>query len=750
MDELKKLRQRVQELEVEKAEHRQMLEALKEDMEKYRDLLNESSDPIFSFLPDGRYRHVNQAFAEGVGRRQEEIVGKTIWDIFPKEEADKRFSAVKWVFENAQTRVIEVRVPRPDGDRYYITTAKPIINAQGQVIFTHCVSKEITDRKKAEDQLRESEERYRTILENIEDGYHEVDRAGNFVFFNESFRKIMGYSKEELQGMNFRQYSDDENVRKVKQAYNQVFRTGEPLKRFEWEIIRKDGARRHIAVSVSLVKDSLGRPSGFRGIVRDVTERKETEEALKKSEKKFRDIFENAVEGIFQSTPDGKYISVNPALVRMRGYASPEEMIQSISNIGEQIYVHPEDRIRFKGILDNGGIVEGFETEEIRKDGSRFWVSITARSIKDNTGRIVYYEGTVEDINARKLIERKFTQLNRLREQLIGPKSFDQKIKIITDGLVTIFKADFARIWMVNPGDRCEECLYAEGNQEGPVCRSKEQCLHLMASSGRYTHLDGPGHCRVPMGSFKIGQIATGKVVKFVTNDVLNEPFIYNRQWAVDLGLVSFAGFQLLSAERVSLGVMALFNRQTISPEDEVLMEGLANSTAQVIQTALIEESLSESEERYRTAIEQSNDGFALVRGRLHLYVNKKMADIFGYDRPEEIIGKPIDLLIHPDDLERIIDINRRRKKGESSPAKYEFKGLRKDGGTVQIEVSASRTIYKGEPATLAYLRDITDRIRAEEERRTLEDRMREVQKLESLGVLAGGIAHDFNNLLMA
>jgi PAS domain S-box-containing protein len=498
------------------------------------------------------------------------------------------------------------------------------------------------------------------------------------------------------------------------------------------------------------MKDPSGSPLGFQGIIRDMTDRKEAEEALKRSEKRYRDIFENAVEGIFQSIPEGKYLRVNPAMARMCGYGSPEELIREITNIGEQMYVYPEDWVRFREILDRIGILERFEMEALRKDGERMWISQMARAIRDESGKVLYYEGTVENINDRKQVERKFTELNRLREQLIGPKSFEQKLKIITDGLVHIFQADFARIWTVNPGDRCEMCLYAEENPEGTVCQSKEICLHLMASSGRYTHIDGPGHRRVPLGSFKIGQIGLGKVVKFVTNDIPNEPFIHNRQWAADLGLVSFAGFQLLSAERAPLGVMALFSKRPISKDDEILMEGLANSTAQVIQTALIEESLKESEERYRTAIEHSNDGFALVKDGIHLYVNQKMCRIFDYDRPEEIIGKPIGLLTHPDDYERVIDIHKRRDRGEAAPSNYEFKGRKKDGEPVFLEISVSQTIYKGEQVILAYLRDITERKRAEEERRDLETRMQEVQKLESLGVLAGGIAHDFNNLLMA
>ena len=146
--------------------------------------------------------------------------------------------------------------------------------------------------RQRDEALRESEEKYRTIIENMQEGYHEVDIKGNFTFFNESMRKIIGYEREELLGMNNRQYADEENIRKVYQTYNRVYRTGEPVKNFEWQIIRKDAARRDIEVSISLIRDMEAHPIGFRGIVRDITERKQAEEELKASQQQYRALAE--------------------------------------------------------------------------------------------------------------------------------------------------------------------------------------------------------------------------------------------------------------------------------------------------------------------------------------------------------------------------------------------------------------------------------------------------------------------------
>jgi len=131
---------------------------------------------------------------------------------------------------------------------------------------------EIAVRKRIEAALRQSEERYRTILESIEDGYYEVDRMGNFVFFNDAMCSILGYSKEELMGMNNRQYMSRETSKAVYKAYNEVYKTGRPKKIFGYELIRKDGTLRIVEVSISLIQNAKGEHEGFRGIARDITD----------------------------------------------------------------------------------------------------------------------------------------------------------------------------------------------------------------------------------------------------------------------------------------------------------------------------------------------------------------------------------------------------------------------------------------------------------------------------------------------
>ena len=164
------------------------------------------------------------------------------------------------------------------------------------------------------------EQKYRNILNNIEELYYEVDLAGNLTISNDSMSKILGYSKDELIGMNNRQYMDEETSKKVYQVFNQVYRTGIPAKAFDWELIRKDGTRRILETSVSLMNDSEGRPIGFYGIGRDITERKRAEEDLRAEKQKFQMLTENAPFAIVMVDQDGTFRYINPKFKELFGY----------------------------------------------------------------------------------------------------------------------------------------------------------------------------------------------------------------------------------------------------------------------------------------------------------------------------------------------------------------------------------------------------------------------------------------------
>ncbi|MFA5181653.1 MAG: PAS domain S-box protein [Syntrophales bacterium] len=218
---------------------------------------------------------------------------------------------------------------------------------------------------------------------------------------NDRAMEVYGYSREELIGAKVTMLRDPVLIPEMAGQADQI--TKESGSVYETRQRRKNGAIFPVEVSARLI--TVGNKPFFQAIIRDITERKTAEENLCRSEERYRNIFDNAVEGIFQSTPAGTYVTVNPAFARMFGFASPEEMITEINNIQMQLYVHPEDRLQVKDLLATAGIIQSMEVAFNRKEGGSFWGSINATAVKDAEGLILYYDGTVEDVTERRRAE---------------------------------------------------------------------------------------------------------------------------------------------------------------------------------------------------------------------------------------------------------------------------------------------------------------------------------------------------------
>jgi PAS domain S-box-containing protein len=284
--------------------------------------------------------------------------------------------------------------------------------------------RDVTARRQAEEELRQSEEKYRSILETMEEGYYEVDLAGNFTFFNETICRVLGRTREELMGTNNRAYTDEANAEKLFQAFHQVHQTGRPTRGTDWEVIRKDGTRLHVEASVGLIRDALGAPTGFRGIVRDVTARKRAEEALKHSEANYRSLVENAPYGIYRSTVDGQFVSVNPALVALLGYDSEDELLHTPL---ERLYRNPAERARLVERYKHEPAVQHLELDWQCRDGTPITVRVTGRAVLTAEGAAAGFEMIVEDVTERRQLEDQLRQAQKMEAvgQLAGGVAHD-------------------------------------------------------------------------------------------------------------------------------------------------------------------------------------------------------------------------------------------------------------------------------------------------------------------------------------
>ncbi|MEE9497336.1 MAG: PAS domain S-box protein, partial [Desulfobacterales bacterium] len=265
--------------------------------------------------------------------------------------------------------------------------------------------------------LRESEEKYRTILDNIEDGYFEVDLKGNFTFFNEALCRLIGYSPTAMAGMNNREYMDEENAKKVFQTFNQVYETGEPTKGFDWEIIKVDGSKSHVDASVSLMTDPEGNPTGFCGIARDVTKHKQSEMTLRESEVKYSQLVNHAPVGIYEiDYIEGKFVSVNDVICEYTGYTRQELLSMSALDI-----LTEDSQKKFLGrmhkIFKGQKVPSSVEFKIRAKTGHEFRVLINSSMIYAADGRPKGATVVVHDITEQKQAEEEKKNLEYQLQQ---------------------------------------------------------------------------------------------------------------------------------------------------------------------------------------------------------------------------------------------------------------------------------------------------------------------------------------------
>ncbi len=330
--------------------------------------------------------------------------------------------------------------------------------------------------------------------------------------------------------------------------------------------------------------------------------------ALEDSMGKYIDLFDFAPVGYFTFTRKALIAEVN-----LTGAALLGVVRHRLVNRGFTRFVAPEDLARWDRHLVSvfeQGAKQSCELALLRKDGSTVHARLDS-SRMDVSGAPPLIRTAVSDITERNHAEENRKTLlvrrqgiNELQQSLLIQAPLNDKLKKITEDVVRLFDADFCRIWLLRPGDLCDgNCIHAEMHEGPHVCRDRDHCLHLLASSGRYTDIDGQVHRRVPFGCYKIGRIASGEDRKFLTNDVQAEPYVHNHQWASELGLVSLAGYQLRVSGGEALGVLSLFAKHPIAADEDAMLDGLSGTIALVVQQAVAEEQLRAANTRLEQAL---------------------------------------------------------------------------------------------------------------------------------------------------
>jgi len=341
----------------------------------------------------------------------EELVGMKASDLFPPPMAEQVMDFVARCLDTGEPQSFEYGAPEPFlADPPELFEARLVATGEDEVAI---IVRDVTARattfealRQAEAIARDSEARLRAILDTTVDGIISMDSSGVVMSFNRSAESIFGYGDSEVIGQNIAMLMPEPDHSQHDSYIDNYARTGEAkiigIGR-EVSGLRKDGSVFPMELEVGSAE--VGGDRMFTGIVRDITERVEGQQAREVAERKYQDVFESAIVGIYQASPSGRYLSCNPMMAQILGYDSPEEMVESVTDIAGQVYVDPQVRARYVQLMEQFGQVEAFDAQVRRRDGGVVWLSLTAHSVYEGDGEIARYEGVARDITARKAME---------------------------------------------------------------------------------------------------------------------------------------------------------------------------------------------------------------------------------------------------------------------------------------------------------------------------------------------------------
>ena len=443
---------------------------------RFRALVENGSDEISILAADGALLYESPSANPTLGYRPGESLGQSLFHLIHPDDVERIQSRFAQLMQKPDLRPCEqFRLRHHDGTWRWVEAVGANLLAEpsvrGIVINYH----DITERKQAEENLRRSELEFRSLTENIPDIVARFDRQLRHIYTNNIVGVKTGRPAQAFIGKTNRELGMPEHlVAFWDESLNQVFESAQP-RTIEFEFTSPDGLR----FFESRLVPEFGPTGGVArvlSIARDITERKRAEEALREAEQKYRNIFENSVDGIYQTTSDGRYITANPALARMYGYDSTEELLASVTDLNRQFYVDPGRRAEFERQLEARDSISGFESEIYRKDGGTMWVSENARVVRDHRGALLYYEGTTENITERKRaeveIERRLAELeavNRVSTALRAAQTLDEMLPLLLSETIAVLQAQRGSIWLYEP--RSDELRVAvqQGWGEAPV-----------------------------------------------------------------------------------------------------------------------------------------------------------------------------------------------------------------------------------------------------------------------------------------
>ncbi|MBE3122451.1 MAG: PAS domain S-box protein [Thermoplasmata archaeon] len=655
-------------------QQKQTKQILKESEEKYRSLFDSSPDLIVETDEKGNILAMNPMMVKSIGVPSDKLIGKNVFDILPRETAEERAKIARKALEEMKNQESEDE----RAGQYFQNIYVPIINPDGKRTI-QLITRDVTAQKKAEATLKESEERFRKLFDDAPAGIALVDKNGIIQEANNSLLRLLSIRKEEFIGRNFVQLAPAFGLDVTENITDFSNRLVEKPPKREITFLNRNNSKTTINVQSSVIK-SGDEILGVLYYIEDITERKQAEEALQKSENRYRASIELTQLLAWTTSGNGEVVE---DILTWRKFTG--QSYEEVKGVGWAKAIHPDDLERTIQLWTKAVETKSTYETEYRLRGSdgvyRNFLTC-GRPILKEDGGIKEWVGICIDLTDRKRVEEKIKESeaqlsNAVKIAHLGPWEYDavNDIFTFTDSFYAIFRTTAEQVggYTMSSADYAKRFVHPE------------DVSVVVLEVRKAIETDDPNF-----------------------NRQLEHRIIYSNG---EVGYISVRFFIVKDEKGRTV--------RTYGVNQDITKRKKA------------EEALKDSEEKYRNVVERASDGIIIVQDMIIKYVNPRAFNILGYD-PTELIDTLMTNYVHPDELPKVVEDYKRRIADEDTPRAYESVLVHKDGRGIDVEISGRAITYQGKPADMIMVHDIAERKKAEKE---LKEKIDELERFKKLTV---------------